>query len=92
MSDSIQVRGRRVKSSLGRCFIFNSTRLYSKTLLTPQCCLCATERGFYIRWLVLEVECPWVSPCPDEDLPLKRDDSVIKRREKNSAGGRHAGM
>ena len=91
MSDSIQVRGRRVKSSLGRCFIFNSTRLYFKTLLTPQCCLCATERGFYIRWLVLEVECPWVSPCPDGD-PLKRDDSVIKRREKNSAGGRHAGM
>ena len=99
MSDSIQVRGRQELNRLEGGVLFS-------TLLTPQCsifntspsaqntpssvvCVPHSSRDF-IRWLVLEAEeCPWVSHCSDEE-PLKRDDSVIKRREKNSAGGRHA--
>ena len=97
VSDSIQVRGRQELNRLeGGVFntshpsvfyIFNTSPSAQNT---PSSVVCVphSSRDF-IRWLVLEAECPWVSHCSDEE-PLKRDDSVIKRREKNSAGGRHA--
>ena len=75
MSDSIQVRGRQELNRLEggvlfstlpnpQYFIFNT---FSSAQNTPCSVVCVPHSRDFIRWLVLEAECPWVSRCPDEE-------------------------